>query len=569
MLTYTLRIPDPRSHHVEVELQTEATGGAIELWMPAWTPGSYLIREFARNLRDLEASAADGRALAVRRLDKASFAVDAPEGSRVRVRWRAYAFELSVRTSFVDADHALINGASVFLAVKGRERGRIELAIEAPQPWTIATALEPIGERRFTAAGFDALVDGPLLLGSFEVATFAVDSIPHRIALCGGGNADLPRLAADTRRLVETAARMFGGLPYRDYLFVLHTAKDGRGGLEHAGSTVLLFNRFGFTDPKLYEDLLALIAHEHFHAWNVKRLRPAELVAGGLRAEAYTRSLWIAEGVTSYYDELLPCRAGLVTPERFLERLGDEIARYRESPGRLAMSLEEASLTAWTRFYRPDEDTPNSAVSYYQKGALAALLLDLEIRRRTDSRRSLDDVMRAMVERFPEESAGYATEDFERVASEVAGADLAAFFAHAVRGRGELDLEAALAWVGVALEPCPRIPAPLPRDLCGLRLRAGQLVVDHVERGSSAERAGISPRDEVVAFGGFRAQAATIADRMREAAGASREIVVFRDDRLVALALEVHAPAPTLKAVARDADQGERRRRAAWLGTPA
>jgi predicted metalloprotease with PDZ domain len=541
MTEYRLSFGAAAAHLVDVEIELEATA-PIVLWMPAWTPGSYLIREFARNLRAVRAES-DGAPLEVRRRDKATFEVEAPRGSRVVVRYRVYAFELSVRTSYVADDFALLNGASIFLAIAGREheRSRVELAL--PAGWSVVTGLPRDERGGFVAASHEALVDGPILAGKLDETSFEVEGIRHRIAVGGGGNHDLATLAAETKAIVEAASRGFGPLPYADYAFLLYTQREGQGGLEHRNSCVVAHPRHGFRDAKGRHDLLGLLAHEHFHVWNVKRTRPREFAPYDLKSENFTRALWICEGVTSYFDELLPRRAGLVTREAFLARLSEEITRYRGNPGRLEETLEESSLTTWIRFYRQDEDYPNSGVSYYQKGALVALCLDAAIREASGDRAALDDVMRALFARHPDGSPGYTTEEFEALAAEIAGADLREFFATALRSTRELDLETALARFGLRLVARPRQPAPTVRDWIGARLPAGGTArVDTVERGSPAAAAGLSPRDELLAFDGIRVEAKTFAERLAERAGGRAvPLAVFRDDRLLTLSLDLPA----------------------------
>ncbi|MFG0317038.1 MAG: M61 family metallopeptidase, partial [Planctomycetota bacterium JB042] len=490
MLRYDVRFDDPASHHVDVEIRLGEVDGEVVLWMPTWTPGSYLVREFARNVRTPVAVDADGVARPLERVDKCRFRTRG-DGTERTIRYRVYAFELTVRTSFVEDGNALLNGHSIFLAVAGREREPIELGVRLPAGWDVATGLEErdatSGTRRFGASHYDDLCDHPIQCGRFERLPFEVEGKPHEVVLVGAGNPDRERLVEDTRRIVETAAATFGPLPYERYLFLVQHSAAGRGGLEHENSSVLQFPRFGYSDPRLYHDFATLVAHEHFHVWNVKRTVPRDFVPYDLVGETYSRLLWVSEGFTAYYDELLTARAGVATEDRYLERLGEEISRYRETPGRLVQSLADASLLAWVGLYRPDEASPNATVSYYQKGALVALLLDLEIRRLTGGEGSLDDVMRTLFARFPAASDGFTEDDLIGIVAERAGADLAPFFETAVHGTDELDFEAALAGVGLRLERKASSP-PRVRDLLGVRIRKGsrRLRIDTVETGSPA-----------------------------------------------------------------------------------
>lgn len=572
MLKYTVSLPAPATHHVEVALTVEVAPGSLELWMPTWAPGSYLIREFARNVRHLRAADAAGRALVTRRVDKHTFRVEIVDAGLITVRYGLFLFEMSVRTSFVDDTQAMLNGTSVFLAVTGYEARPSRVTVELPEGWLADSGLplveESAGAVTWEADDYDHLVDCPIQLGEYQRVDFEAAGVPHRIAIVGGGNHDAERLCADTTRLVEIAAHMFGGLPYRNYLFVLQQVKAGRGGLEHRNSSVLQFSRFGHTDDKAYHELLTLISHEHFHVWNVKRIRPREFVPYDLRNETYTRMLWVCEGVTAYYDELLPHRAGLVTRKKYLEQISEEITRIEQSPGSQAQDLEEASLLTWIRFYRPDEDFANSAISYYRKGALVALLLDLEIRRRSGSARSLDDVLRALHARHGDGRTGFDAAEFEALAADIAGEPLADFFARAVRGTDPLDFAAAVQPFGLTLVRRPRDPEPAARDLIGVRMVEGGLLVDGVDRGSPAERAGLSARDEVLAVNDHRVSAATLGKRLLEARGRQIEMVVFRDDRLRTFAVDVPAQAFAVARleVSPQASREELDRLERWLG---
>lgn len=556
MITYRLRFAAPAQHHVDVEIEIPAPAADQRLWMPVWTPGSYMIREFARNVRDPRATGPGGRELPLRWVDKATLAVAAGHAGSVRVSYRVYCFELSVRTSFVDDENALLNGASVFFAVAGREGEPIRVEIDLPPRWDVATALpaEPSRAAAFRAQDFDHLVDSPIQCGRFERRSFELLGRTHEFAFCRVDGLDPDRAASAAARLFRANAELFGGLPYERYLTIVQGAATGRGGLEHRDSTVLQVQRHSFGDEKGWLDFLTILAHEHVHVWNVKRARPRSFVPYDLTRENYTDLLWVAEGITAYYDELQTLRAGCMAKARYLERLADEIGAYRESPGRLAASLAESSLLAWTRFYRQDEDWPNSGVSYYQKGALVALLLDLEIRSRSAGRGDLDVVMRRLLERYGAESAGYAAAEFEALAAEVAGADLRPFFDRTVRGTEELDLEGGLLEAGFCLQPRARPAGPAIRDLAGFRVKSGseRIVVEAVERGSPAETAGISARDEIVALDGSRVIAPRLQARLKDSAGKRVRVALFRDDRLLDCELELRAEAPAAFVIVED-----------------
>ncbi|MBC8074585.1 MAG: M61 family metallopeptidase, partial [Chloroflexales bacterium] len=465
-------MPQPHTHLYEVSVEASGLSGAqTDFVLPTWTPGSYMVREYARHVQEFSADA-DGQPLAWHKADKQTWRVEGNRAERITVRYKVYAYELTVRTSHLDASHGYFNGTTVFMYVPGRTNEPLALRVEVPEGWRVTTGLErqkDEGRRMkkaelaedatalesdsssfilhpssFVASDYDELVDCPVECGTHRLLTFDVDGIEHRIAIWGSGNEDEERLVADTKRIVEVQRDMFGGLPYRHYTFILHLA-DGRGGLEHRNSVTNLLNRWDFKPARAYEGFIGLQSHEFFHVWNVKRIRAEPLGPFDYTRENYTRQLWAMEGVTSYYTNLLLVRSSLMTPARYLETVADSIVSLQLTPGRAMQSLEESSFDAWIKFYRPDENSNNTGISYYQKGALVALLLDMEIRARTGGERSLDDVLRLLYETYPisghgiPEQGGYR-EAVERVASD----DFGPFFARYIASTAELDYEAAL-----------------------------------------------------------------------------------------------------------------------------
>ncbi|MDB4947395.1 MAG: peptidase domain protein [Gemmatimonadetes bacterium] len=447
---YRLRMPEPHTHLLHVEMELDGVDGPTELVMPSWTPGSYLMREFPRNVMALMAADGAGRMLPAEKTDKNTWRVDAPADGRLAVRYVVHADELSVRTSHLDASHATVNGASVFLFARGREHAPHRVAVDLPNGWRATTSMAEESPNAFVAADYDELVDAPLELGTHALWEWEIDGTKHRWAVWGRGNYDPQRLAVDATAIVRAEKAMFGVLPYGHFTFILHLTPGGSGGLEHKASTILQADRWSFRGVA-YEHFLALTAHELFHAWNGKRIRPAVLGPFDYTREAYTRDLWVVEGITTYYTDLVLRRAGLISPQRYLERLAETVTRHFGVPGRFVQPLADSSFDTWIKFYRPDANSPNATISYYQKGALVALLLDLKIRQSTAGARSLDDVMRVMWDRFGAPDVGFPPGEVERVAAEVAGEDLTAFFDATLRGRGELDYAPYLAAAGLEL----------------------------------------------------------------------------------------------------------------------
>jgi predicted metalloprotease with PDZ domain len=547
-------MPEPNGHMFHVAMEVEEPGEAPVLALPVWTPGSYLVREYARHVERMTAEDGEGQPLRVARIDKHRFRVEAKKAARAIVRYRVFAHELSVRTCHLDGTHGFIHGAGLFFEVEGRSHETHELVIEPPTGWSVATALRPApggkdpfdpgggGQHwRFTARDYDELVDSPVEVGTHVLTVFTALGKPHAMAVWGRAGVDLAGLTDDTRRIVEYLGGLMGGPPYERYLFIVHLGGPGRGGLEHASSTSLLLKRAAFYPRDAYEESLALVAHEFFHAWNVKKLRPAALKPYDYAREQYTRLLWWFEGVTSYYDQLALLRVGLLDIRRYLRHLGEDLTTLARSPGADKMSLEEASLLAWVKHYRPDENSGNSGVSYYLKGELVALALDLCLRR---AGHTLDELVRLLVERYAQGGLPEASAE-AGVADLIGPARARAFFDRLVRGTGTVDLDLESIGLRVRHRPAEGLDdkggSPPKQDLgrtagwLGASLASGtKLYVASVQEGSPAWRAGLYAGDEIVAERRFRVDRATLWDRMAECGPDGQlELTVFRRDELV------------------------------------
>jgi predicted metalloprotease with PDZ domain len=575
-IRYTLRFPARQTHYVEVEATVPVEkAGPIELEMAVWTPGSYLVREFSRNVEGVNASG-DGRALTVTKTAKNRWRIDGTTPPRAVVRYRVYGREMTVRTNFVDPDFALINGAATFLTLADKTPRPHEVAIELPSTWK--TAITPMPDApggapfRFRAPDYDTLVDSPIVAGTPAVYQFSVKGVPHLIVNVGeAGIWDGQQTVADVQKIVEAATVFWGTIPYDRYvLFNLIT--EAGGGLEHKNACTIMTSRWKARTRRGYVDWLALVSHEFFHAWNVKRLRPVELGPFDYGRENPTRMLWVAEGLTEYYGTLLAARAGVLTRDEYLAEVGELLTELQSTPGRLTMSVEDASFDAWIRLYRPDENSPNVSISYYSKGAVIGLLLDLEIRRLTNNAKSLDDVMRAAWARYSG-AHGYTAAEFRALVSEVAGHDLSGWLHKTLDTPSELD-ESALAWVG--LRTRSDAPQP-PRAWLGLspsstpatlRNDGGRLVVKEVRRGTPAFEAGVSVDDEILAIGDFRVTPDSWDSRLEAYKPGDRvSLLVARREQLVRLDVQLAPePARSLKLEADPAASAEAQQRfASWL----
>lgn len=543
---YTVRMPRPHSHRFEVEAHFPAAGQSLVVTQPVWTPGSYLVREFSRHVQEVRAVGTDGQPLPLTRVDKRSFCVETGGGA-VQLRYSVYANDLTVRTSHLDDSHGFFNGANLFLYDEARRSSPHHVHIDAPAGWRVFTALDAEGDE-YVASDYDELVDSPFELGPHSPLTFDACGVPHQVVLWGEPEVDRARLTQDLRRIVETEAALFGSLPkdLKRYLFLVYATERGRGGLEHKASSALVSARSSFGTSRGLEEFYFLVAHEYFHLWHIKRIRPRALVPYDYGQENHTRLLWCFEGTTAYYDMLLTRRAGIMSASRYLTRLGETLTQLHGTPGRRVQPLEEASFQAWVKHYRPDENSVNSAISYYLKGEVVSWLLDLHIRRATDDRRSMDDVMRVLWSRYGEtqDADGGVPEDaIERIASEVAGVDLRPFFDHALRSTDELDY-GVLSHVGLEVRfrvresPGDKGGTPArskesrPKGWLGATARPSGTLSSVLED-SPAMAAGLYVDDEVVAVDGFKVDGGSLISRCEDTSpGQTVRLTLFRRDRL-------------------------------------
>jgi predicted metalloprotease with PDZ domain len=569
---YAISIPEPATHLVHVVMEIDASPQPLAVRIPTWTPGSYLIREFARHVQVFRALDAAGCPLSWTKTYKDTWRVDADQDGPIRLELEVYANDLSVRTSHVDATHAFLNPSNVLPYVDGQLGRPAFIQIACPADWKVMTGLSPVrGTRSFRARDYDELVDCPIHAGPDPTFTFEIDEVVHTVATWGRGNLDTEQLGRDLTRIVETARGLFGVLPYKRYCFIVMLTDGARGGLEHRNSTAVMIPRFSFRPGRTYERALQLLAHEFFHTWNVKRIHPEALGPFDYSAENYTRLLWAMEGITEYYTSLLVRRADLITPERYLEIVGEQMSDLAETPGRNVQSLEEASFDAWIKYYRPDEHSVNSSVSYYLKGGLASLLLDLEMLRRTDGARSLDDLMRYLWSEYALWDLGVPEDGYQRAVEAVAGGSWSDFFDHAIRGRDDLAYDAPLRSVGLEVEW--RSPTDAPAAWLGLRTRTenGRTRIASVLSSGPAHAAAISAGDELLALDGFRVEESSLRDRLRDYRPGDRvSLAIFRRDQLVQVPITL-AEQPQTRAVIKKASRAnvkQRTRYAEWLGAP-
>ena len=459
-LHYWVAMPQPTSHLFEVTLQVSGwTAPQLDLKMPVWTPGSYLVREYARHVQNFQIFHPEGR---WQKLAKNHWQIETAGQSDITLRYQVFANELTVRTNHLDASHAFFNGAALFFYLPGFQQQPIQVTIQPPPNWRIATALPPVPDQAntFEAADFDQLVDSPFEIGEHQHYEFEVLGKPHQLVIWGQGNANPTQIVADTQKIIQTEAELFGGLPYAQYLFILHQTAQSFGGLEHKDSCALIYPRFSFQSEDGYQRFMQLVAHEFFHLWNVKRIRPKGLEVFDYDAENYTPSLWFSEGTTSYYDVMLPLRAGIYDAKTGIKLLGKEISRYLTTPGRQVQPLSESSFDAWIKLYRRDSNSDNNQISYYLKGEMVSLILDLLIRAQHDSHRSLDDVLRQLWQQFGQPEIGFTPEQLQAAIELVAGTDLSELFERWLHSTEELPLAEYLEPFGLRILPESTKDAP-------------------------------------------------------------------------------------------------------------
>lgn len=517
---YVVSAQDPGSHLLSVRFEVDVKDDRpLRIALPAWIPGHYVIEDFARLARAEWATDEEGRPLPCPKVDPSTWEVRPGKARRVRFGFETWAHDISVHGSYLDHDRLSLNGGPVYPYVAGRMDEPCTLHLRLPRGWKGPfTGLRRAGRprNRFQAADYHELLDCPIMAGQDPtVRSFEVEGVPHHLVLNGRCNASVERLVADAKKIVEAAVALFGDIPYDSYHFLVDLSRDGRGGLEHRNSTHCLVRRFDFQPRQKYIDILALLAHEFFHTWNVKRLVPAEYDPYDYSRAVPSPLLWFAEGLTKYYEKILMRRAGVITTGEMLDILGAEIRRFRSTPGRHHQSVEEASCSPWVKLYKHGPHLINQSVSYYNKGCLIGFVMDMEIRTRTSNRRCLDDLLLDLYERYGEPPGkGYTTQDVEAAAQRLAGKSLARFLRKQLTSRGDLDLGRAFRAVGMRIlsrETPPPGPAGFPRgdatpiSYLGAGLRTtGRLLIEFVLDGTPAARAGLSPGDEILAVDRFR-----------------------------------------------------------------
>jgi predicted metalloprotease with PDZ domain len=574
-ISYKLRMTKPQNHYFQVEMNlVDFKQSELVVKMPVWAPGSYLVREFSRNVDLVKAFDENGKALAVTKQTKNAWSIARGSAKKVRVQYEVYSFELSVRTSFLDLTHGYISGSGVFMYVEGfkDKKGSLEIFKHANFK-RITTALEKNaesvasdGSEVFKFDNYDQLVDCPIEIGNHEVFEFKASGVQHTVAIFGEGNYAIPRLQADMAKVVEAATSIVGENPNKKYTFIIHNVVDGQGGLEHTNSTTLSVNRWTY-EGSAYVDFLALVAHEYFHLWNVKRIRPIELGPFNYDEENYTSLLWVMEGWTSYYEDLIVRRAGFITSEDYISRMQSTVNYVEGSVGSRVQPVAHASFDAWVKAYRPNENSANTTMTYYSRGGMLAAQLDAKIISKYKGEKSLDHFLRVLYNKYYKElNRGFSEKEFKDELGKFMGENMDDFFAKYVDGTEVTPLNETFGLLGINVES---VGYAKPSLGTSLREDGGKVIVRSIRSNSSAENAGLSVNDEIIGCNGYRVDQKAFENFVAGlSAGDKFSILISRDEILLELEVSIEnylKPQYVFKVNASDAKKTQLRNY--WLRT--
>ncbi|MFM8596520.1 MAG: M61 family metallopeptidase [Flavobacteriales bacterium] len=536
-LTYNLSMPQPNSHYFAVTIDVKGNNAEIqEFKMPVWTPGSYLVREFSKNLNQIKAIVPGGKELVVVKKSKNAWEVQCAGQENFTIFYEVYAFELSVRTPYLDNTHGFVAGAGVFMYNESTKNQQGVLKVFPHQSFKkVSTALSPLdyksepGCQSFLFENYDQLVDCPIEIGNQTEFDFMAAGVRHRVAMYGEANYNVAQLQQDMAKVVQAATNVFGSNPNKDYLFIIHNVTDGQGGLEHKNSCVLSVDRWSYAGSN-YIGFINLVAHEYFHLWNVKRIRPIELGPFNYDQECYTSLLWVMEGITSYYDELLLRRSGFYTPEEFISKLQSQINYVEGTPGSRVQPVAHASFDAWIKAYRPNENSSNTTMTYYSRGAVLGAVLDAYLIQKSNKKKSLDGFMQLLYNKYALGlQRGFTEAEFEQELSAYSGEDMHAFFTNYVNGTQIIPYQKYFEPMGILVKD-----QTASQTNIGATFEGNEAVrVKMVRRGSAAEDAGLSVGDEVLVCNGYRINKPMLEGMLNSLSpGESMNLTVARDQKV-------------------------------------
>lgn len=507
-VSYELRMPKPQNHYFEVQLNiSENSDKQVEVKLPVWAPGSYLVREFSKNINLVKAFTKDGKALKVSKKSKNAWVIDTGSEKNIQVKYEVYSFEVSVRTPFLDLSHGFVSGSGIFMYVDKAKNQAGTLTVFPHESFKRISTSLPFAEtdksngQRFLFENYDQLVDCPLEIGNQEIFEFTSAGVTHTVAMYGEANYDVNELKRDMAKIVEAETAVFGINPNKKYTFIVHNVVDGQGGLEHMNSCVLSVNRWTYAGQQ-YVDFLNLVAHEYFHLWNVKRIRPIELGPFNYDEENYTSLLWVMEGFTSYYDELILRRTGFYSEETFLAKLQSSINYVEGTPGSRVQPVAHASFDAWVKAYRPNENSSNTSMTYYSRGSVLASVIDAMIVAESDGKKCLDHFMQQLYKTYYEGlKRGFSEAEFKQELAKFMGKNMDEFFLKYVDGTEIIPYKEFYAPVGLSVQD---VSTNNPSFGASFREEGGKVMVKSVRFGSSAEEAGISVGDEIIGCNAYR-----------------------------------------------------------------
>jgi predicted metalloprotease with PDZ domain len=566
IIEYKLGMAKPWTHLLEVELTVKgvpSSPSALDFLMPVWRTGRYVVFDFAGGIQEFSATDGSGAPVRWSKTDKSTWHVEKGRATGVTIHYKVYANEFEQRTRGLNDEHAFVDGCAVFMFFEKYRSLPLTVTVAPYQDWHVTTGLDAVaGERfKFKAKNLDELMDCPMEIGNHKDFEFDVEGKKHVLSIFGAGNYDPNKMMADISQIVKLNKEFWGDLPYERYVFFLHLGLQGGGGTEHLNSAVMQTGPFGFKNPNSYIGFLGLVSHEYFHTWNVKQLRPKGIAPYDYTKENYVYELWVAEGTTSYYGRLLLQRGGFSQPQFVYDWLANMVQGERQRPGNHIQSVSESSFDAWVKYWKEHQQGFNSESDYYGKGSDVSLILDLEIRQRSNNKYSLDDVMRTLYRRFPLGGNGYTVDDLRTIAEKLGGTDLKKFFEDYVTGTIPIDWERYLGYAGLRVQA---------RD-SDRKISLGMVTADRENRtrvmsvtaGTSAYDAGVDIGDEVVALNGLRVHTSDLPDRLADyKPGDKVKLTIFRRDRLrefeIALRLQdvpsykvtkVEQPSPLQKSI--------------------
>jgi predicted metalloprotease with PDZ domain len=537
---YNLRMPKPQNHYFEVEMiVSDFKESELEVKMPVWSPGSYLVREFSKNMNLVKAFDENGKALEVVKKSKNAWVIKKNNAKTVKINYEVYSFELSVRTSFLDLTHGFVSGSGVFMYVeKLKEKTGTLDVIPYKDFKKVSTALRKNPENlmsdnvfSYFFDSYDELVDCPIEIGNQLVFDFTSEGVKHTVAIYGPGNFEVEKLKIDMAKITSAATKVFGENPNKEYTFIIHNVVDGQGGLEHSNSTTLSVNRWTYQGSE-YLGFLSLVAHEYFHLWNVKRIRPIELGPFNYDEENYTSLLWVMEGFTSYYDELLMLRAGFYSQEQMIQKLSSTINYVEGSVGTRVQPVAHASFDAWVKAYRPNENSANTTMTYYSRGAMLAAILDARIIAKFDGKKSLDDFLQKLYKDFYKKlNRGFSEKEFEKALSDFMGQDMSDFFRDYVNGTKAPDFQKEFSPLGLNVE---YTGSKKPNFGTSLSTANGKVIVKGIRSNSAAEDAGLSVNDEIIGIDGYRVSQSDVESILSSLSDGDKiDLLVAREDQLL------------------------------------